>query len=105
MGFLSGFFGQTGPIKDYLPDWTIYFSNVNDKLSSIATDLNLVTIAPIKGQENVIYVSIKMPNPKDNGLSSNRDADELWEIEDALIHGLSEKKLNYTFVGRLTSDG
>ena len=105
MGFLSGIFGQTGPNKDYQPDWTFYFSNVNDKLSSIATDLNLVTIAPIKGQENVIYVSIKMPNPKDNGLSSNRDADELWEIEDALIHGLSEKILNNTFVGRLTSDG
>ena len=105
LGFLSRIFGQSEPNKDYQPDWTFYFSNVNDKLSSIATDLNLVAIAPVKGQENVIYVSITMPNPQDNGLSSNHDADELWEIEDALINRLNEKKLNYTFVGRLTSDG
>ncbi len=105
MGFLSKIFGQSEPKNEYQPDWTFYFSNVNDKLSSIATDLNLNNVAPIKGQENVVYISIKMPNPKDNGLSSNEDADELWKIEDAIISGFDKNNLNYTFAGRLTSDG
>ncbi|MEJ4089353.1 DUF695 domain-containing protein [Galbibacter orientalis] len=105
MGFLSKLFGQTEKKSDYQPDWTFYFSNVNDKLSSIATDLNLINIAPINGQENVVYVSIKMPNPKENGLSSNEDADELWKIEDAIIKAFDSNKLNYTFAGRLTSNG
>ncbi|WP_034058224.1 DUF695 domain-containing protein [Lacinutrix jangbogonensis] len=85
MGFLSKIFGQSEPKNEYQPDWTFYFSNVNDKLSSIATDLNLTIVAPIKEQENVVYISIKMPNQKDNGLSSSADADELWKIQDEII--------------------
>lgn len=105
MGFLSKLFGQTENKADYQPDWTFYFSNVNDKLSSIATDLNLVNIAPIKGQDNVVYVLIKMPNPREDGLSSNEDVDELWKIEDEIIKAFDNNKLNCTFVGRLTSNG
>ncbi|CAZ98572.1 DUF695 domain-containing protein [Zobellia galactanivorans] len=105
MGSLGNTFGQSAPKNEYQPDWTFYFSNVNDKLSSIATDLNLKSVAPIKGQENVVYVSIEMPNPRDNGLSSNEDADELWKIEDEIIDRFDKNNLNYTFVGRLTSDG
>ncbi len=105
MGFLSNLFGQTEKKADYQPDWTFYFSNVNDKLSSIATDLNLMNIAPINGQDNVVYVSIKMPNPREDGLSSNEDADDLWQIEDEIIKAFDNKKLNYTLAGRLTSNG
>lgn len=105
MGILSKLFGQTEKKTEYQPDWTFYLSNVNDKLSSIATDLNLISIAPIKGQENVVYVSIKMPNPREDGLSSNDDADELWKIEDEIIKSFDNNNLNYTFAGRLTSNG
>ncbi|MEX0966620.1 MAG: DUF695 domain-containing protein [Bacteroidia bacterium] len=68
MEFLSKLFGQTEKKADYQPYWTFYFSNVNDKLSSIATDLYLINIAPVHGQESVVYVSIKMLNPKENEL-------------------------------------
>ena len=105
MGFLSKVFGQSEPKNEYQADWTFYFSNVNDKLSSIATDLNLARVAPINGQEYVVYVSIKMPNPKENGLSSNEDADKLWKIEEEIISGFDNNNLNYAFAGRLTSDG
>ena len=105
MEFSSKIFGQSKPKNEYQPNWTFYFSNVDDKLSSIATDLNLTNVAPIKGQENIVYVSIKMPNPKDNGLSSNEDAEKLWEIEDIIIKRLDKNNLNCTFAGRLTSDG
>ena len=105
MGFLSKIFGQTEPKAEYQPNWTSYFSNVDDKLSSIATDLNLKTVAPIEGQENVVYISIKMLNPRENGLSSREEADKLWEIEDEIIAAFVKNNLNYTFAGRLTSDG
>jgi len=105
MGFLSKLFGQIEKKSGYQPDWTFYFSNVNDKLSSIATDLNLINIGPVNGQDNVVYVSIKMPNPRKDGLSSNEDTDDLWKIEDEIIKVFESDKLNYTFAGRLTSDG
>ncbi len=105
MGFFSKLFGQSVNKPVYQSDWTFYLSNVNDKLSSISTDLNLVSIAPVPGQESVVYVSIKMPNPREDGLSSDKDAEELWKIEDELIKAFDDSKLNYTFTGRLTSDG
>lgn len=105
MGFLSKIFGQTAPKTEYQPNWISYFSNVDDKLSSIATDLNLITVAPIEGQENVVYLSIKMLNPREDGLSSNEEADKLWDIEDKIIAAFDKNKLNYTFAGRLTSNG
>lgn len=104
MGFLSKIFGQKEAKTEYQPDWTFYFSNVNDKPASIATDLNLINLAPIKGQENVVYVSIKMPNPREDGLSSNEDANELWKVEDEIINAFDKNNLEYTFAGRLTSD-
>ena len=105
MGIFSNIFGQKKSTKEYQPDWTFYFSNVDNHLSSISTDLNLVSIAPIKDQENVIYVSIKMLSPKNNGLSDSNEAEKLWKIEDEIIANLDAYKLNYTFVGRLTSNG
>jgi len=90
---------------DYQPDWAFYFSNVDDNLSSIATDLNLINIAPVNGQDNVVYISIKMPNPREDGLSSNEDSDDLWKIEDEIIKAFESNNLNYTFAGRLTSNG
>lgn len=105
MGFLSKIFGQTEKQNDYQPDWAFYFTNVNDKLSTIGTDLNLINLAPVQGQENVVYISIKMPNPREDGMSSNEDAEELWKIEDDILKAFDTKNLNYTFVGRLTSNG
>ncbi len=105
MGFLNNIFGQSKNQPDYQPDWAFYFTNVDNNLSTIGTDLNLINNAPKKGQENVVYVSIKMPNPKENGLSSNEDAEDLWKIEDDIIKAFDTTNLNYTFVGRLTSNG
>lgn len=105
MGIFSNIFGQKKIVKEYQPDWTFYFSTVDNNLSSISTDLNLNSIAPIENQENVVYVSIKMLNPKENGLSDNEEAEKLWKIEDDIIENLKAKKLNYTYVGRLTSNG
>ena len=96
---------QSSKISNYHPDWTFYFTNVDDKLSSIATDLNLAKVSPIKGQDIVIYISIKMKTPREDGLSRNTEADQLWQIEDQILTGLKTSKLNFSFAGKLTSDG
>lgn len=90
---------------NYQSDWAFYFSNVDDKYSSISTDLGLIKIAPIQTQPFIIYISIQMNNPRKDGLSSNQEANSLWEIEDKIVQNLKNQNLEFTSVGRLTSDG
>ena len=97
--------GQSKMNKEYQSDWAFYFSNVDDKLSSIATDLGLANIAPIHSQPFIIYISIQMNKPRVDGLSSKEEANKLWEIEDEINQNLKREKLEFTSVGRLTSDG
>ncbi len=83
--------------------WDFYFTNVDNKLSSIYLDLGLKHIAPIESQSNIVWISIKMNNPRENGMSSQEESSKLFEIEDKLVDAL-KKKFNCTYVGRLTSD-
>jgi len=105
MGFLTNLFGQNDSHNKYESHWAFYLLNVNDKIASITTDLNLKDIAPIKEQEILFDISIEMKNPKDNGTSSSDEAKTLWEIENRILELLDEKKASYTFAGRLTTDG
>ena len=89
---------------EYKQDWDFYLTNVDNKLSSIAVDLGLHNYAPIKDQDNVVWISIKMNNPRQDGLSSNEEFELLGEIEDALVAAINSRH-NSTFVGRLTSNG
>ncbi len=112
MGLLNKIFGkekqqdkiQEAEQNTYQEEWDFYFSNVDDKLSSIALDLGLHKIAPKNSQPSVMWISIKMNNPREDGLSSNDESTILGEIEDLLVNKL-HKKFDITFVGRLTSDG
>ena len=105
MGILNKLFGQNKQKPKQQAKWQSYFSNVDDKFSSIAVDLGLYPIAPIQGQDNVVFLSIKMNNPREDGLSSSDEAPKLWEIEDELEAGFDKANLNYCFAGRLTSNG
>ncbi len=112
MGLFTNIFGKSqekAPTNvelnnGYEADWDSYFTNVDDKYSSIAVDLGLAKIAPVKTQPNVMWVSIKMLNPRSDGLSSQEESTILWEIEDKLVNQFSSK-FEMSFVGRLTSDG
>jgi len=57
MGLLGNIFGKKDKTRREHPshkeDWDFYFTNVDHKLSSIAVDLGLASIAPIKDQKNV----------------------------------------------------
>jgi uncharacterized protein (TIGR01619 family) len=85
-------------------EWDFYFTNVDNKFSSIMLNLSLHKLAPKKEQPNLIWVSIKMNQPKQDGLSSNEESKNLFIIEDLLTTTIGSK-FNSTFVGRLTSDG
>jgi len=85
-------------------DWDFYFTNVDDNLASIFVDLGLITMAPMKDKPNIVWVSIQMNNPREDGLSSKEENTLLCDIEDALVAKVTSKH-NSTYIGRLTSAG
>jgi len=113
MGLFDKLFGKTNPEKPtttsqptvgHQEEWEFYFSNVNDKLGSLFVDLGLHKVAPIADKPNVVWVSIKMNNPREYGLSSQEESGLLGDIEDALVEKIVSKH-NAIYVGRLTSAG
>ncbi len=84
--------------------WEFYFSNVNEKLGSLFVDLGLRKVAPMTDKPNVVWISIKMNNPREDGLSSQEESELLGDIEDALVDKINSKH-NSIYVGRLTSAG
>jgi uncharacterized protein (TIGR01619 family) len=89
---------------NYKEDWDFYFSNVDDKPGSFYLDLGLNQIAPVGKMPNFFYVSLKMNDPREDGLSSNREYEALIHIEDTLVKSLKNKH-DIIYVGRLTSNG
>jgi uncharacterized protein (TIGR01619 family) len=113
MGLFDKLFGKTNtekpattsqPKVGHQEEWEFYFSNVNDKLASIMVDLGLKTVAPLTDKPNVVWISIKMNNPREDGLSSQEESGILGYIEDALVDKITSKH-NSIYVGRLTSAG
>lgn len=88
----------------YDEEWEFYFRNTNYKLASILVDLGLSEVAPIVDKPNVVWVSLKMNNPSENGLSSTEESNLLCEIEDTLVDKIISKH-NSIYVGRNTSEG
>ncbi len=113
MGLFDKLLGKTNPEKQTISsaketghqeEWEFYFSNVDEKLGSIFVDLGLRKIAPMIDKPNVVWVSIKMNNPREDGLSSQEESGLLGTIEDALVDKITFKH-NSIYVGRLTSAG
>ncbi|HAB52575.1 MAG TPA: DUF695 domain-containing protein [Ignavibacteriales bacterium] len=113
MGLFDKLFGKTNPQQHtttsatkvgHQEEWEFYLSNVNDKLGSLFVDLGLRKVAPMADKPNVVWVSIKMNNPREDGLSSQEESGFLGDIEDALVDKIISKH-NSIYVGRLTSAG
>ena len=90
--------------SNHVEEWDFYMSNVNDVIGSFFVDLGLKKIAPIADKPNVVWVSINMQNPREDGLSSNEESELLYAIEDNVVNNITNQH-NAIFVGRLTSDG
>lgn len=83
MGILSNLFGGKSEklIKiKHQEDWDFYLTNVDDKLSSIAVDLGLKSVAPIVDKQHIVWISLKMNNPREDGLSSKEEFEKLGYI-------------------------
>ncbi len=84
-------------------EWDFYFSNVDDIIGSFYIDLGLSKVAPLIDKPNLIWLSLKMNNPREDGLSSNDEFDKLSEIEDRLQEFMTGRH-NSIYAGRLTSN-
>jgi len=109
MGLFKNLFGSSSKseiqkLPTHKEDWDTYFTNVDHKLGSILIDLGFKSIAPIKDKASLIWISIQMNNPREDGLSSAEESDKLYEIEDNLVNALT-KKFDCVYPGRLTSNG
>ncbi len=85
-------------------EWDFYFSNVDDIIGSFYVDLGLAKVAPLADKSNLVWISVNMNNPREDGLSSNEEFDTLSAIEDRLQEFVSSKH-NSIYAGRLTTDG
>lgn len=113
MGFFDKLFQKTNAREltapaqsqvEYQEEWEFYFSNVDGKLGSLCVDLGLKKIAPIANKPNVAWVSIRMNNPREDGVSSQEESEVLFQVEDMLVEKITSKH-NSIYVGRLTSNG
>src|SRR5688500_5806071 len=97
MGLFGNLFGKKDKREisqpTYKEEWDFYFTNIDNKPGSIALDLGLAAIAPIKEQSNVCWVSIKMLEPREDGLSSTNESVTLGDIEDQLADKMKVKHL------------
>ena len=89
--------------QNHKEEWDFYMLNVDDKIGSIYLDMGLKSIAPISGKDNIFWVSIKMNNPREDGMSSNEESTKLWEIEEVIVEQISAD-FDVIYVGRLTND-
>ena len=84
--------------------WVSYFANVNDKLSSIALDLNLRGQAQLKNKPRLFWVWVYLRSAMPNGLPDDREFDALAAIEDRLVQALG-RAFDAVEAGRITGDG
>src|SRR5207253_743859 len=92
-----------GDNSSHEEDWDFYFSNVDDIVGSFYIDLGLSKIAPVADKPNLIWISLKMNNPREDGLSSSEEFDTLSSIEDRLQEFIL-KNHSAIYAGRLTSN-
>lgn len=92
------------PVNKYQEDWDFYLTKVDGLVGSVMVNLGLHKIAPLLQQPNIIWVSVKMNAPDDEGLSSASEFDTLVTIEERLTEFVCAKH-HATYVGRLTSNG
>jgi len=78
--------------------WDFYPLLVDDQPASIFVDLGIAAEAPIATHAHMAYVSVEMRHPRDDGLSSQEEFEDLCRLEDAIIPKICAG--NAIYVGR-----
>jgi len=86
-------------------NWDFYFKQVEDKPASMFVDLDAALSAPDAALPFMAYARVRMPNPREDGLSSQEDYETLLAIEDAFTAGLTGEGRATDYVGRCTTNG
>lgn len=84
-------------------NWDFYFCTIDQKAASMFVDLGAVDSLPMATHSTMACLHLDMLSPRDDGLSSNEEYDQLSAIEDTLKE-LCENA-GAVYVGRCTSDG
>jgi uncharacterized protein (TIGR01619 family) len=85
-------------------NWDFYRLRVDDQPASIFVDLGLKDHAPLKNYPMTAYLRIFMRSPREDGLSSQDEFDDLIGIEDMIAIKVVHKETTL-YVGRVTSNG
>ena len=95
---------QPGTISRMSDDWDSFFLRVDDQPASILVDLGIRKEAPIRSHATMGYLRVPMRRPRQDGLSSKDEFDELIALENH-VTGTIVGDGTAIFVGRNTSGG
>ena len=85
-------------------DWDFYPLRVEGAQASIFLNMSIAARAPVRGHDHSAHLRVVMLRPRDDGLSSQEEYDDLVELEDAVTAAIA-KHSPTTYVGRNTSHG
>ncbi len=87
-------------------NWKSYLSFVDDTPASILVDISLIDIAPVEELPLLLQISIKMKNPRENGLPSHEESnDVLYPIDDKIQSVINDVKADILTAGCIKTDG
>ncbi len=84
-------------------EWASYFCRVNNNPASIRLNLALAKIAPVEDYKYLIWFSVKLLNPDENGFTTNEEYPEICRIEDDVLKILEPN--GDIFAGAVKSNG
>lgn len=85
-------------------DWDYYMCLIDDAAASIFLNMELIERAPDITRSWLLSVELTMQQPREDGLSSQQEAQALYTLEDELIEQI-EQATNFEYIGRLTFAG
>ena len=83
-------------------NWQVYFSRINNQLTSVIVDINVAEIAPIKALSEVFYLITPFDFANDEGLPTLESYQLINEVEDKISELLVRFGENMLHVSTLT---
>lgn len=84
-------------------EWDFYLCRINDQPASIYLNMGLRSVAPVASRPYVVRARVPMLMPREDGLSSQQEFEDLGRLEDSMIGALKDHPA--IFAGRTTQAG
>lgn len=94
------------PLKVFVMSdkWEMYFSQFDEDPAAVLVDLGIAETIPDAERPKLLWMSLQMKSPDENGFASEEEEDLLTKIEDTFIDAV-ELTSNAILVGRITTAG